>query len=201
MKEIKYRKLSPIEKKRASEQEAMHTKYEEVAYMMLPEIMRKNLKKNSSVAFADFFQAYYPDFFLGEEMIIIEIDGEYHKHKWREGRDATKDEVFKKHGFTVIRIVNRDTLVNVAFWQLLIEGLERSEEMRPEILAFIYRLRKMVKSQIHAWTKMTSNPHIYGEDSFNKQMEFMAKLLKKCKVKRIKKRKKKGEIPDPYLFY
>ncbi len=194
MKVIEYRELSPKEQEWAEEQKAKRSPSEKVAFMMLPESMRVHVEKNPPIAFKDYWLAYYPDIFLREERICIEIDGGYH-----EGRivlDQKKDAVFENHGFTIIRIVNRDTEVNTSFWQRLIEGLEKGIGKHPEIPAFINTLQKMVDRTIRSWTDLDSNPHIYSEDSFYRQMENLMLLQRKCRVKRKKEKK-----TYPYYFY
>ena len=197
MKEIKYRGLSPKEKSNAAEQVKQRTKSEKTAFLLLPESMKNVVELNPPIAFSDYWLAYYPDLFFREARICIEIDGEYHKS--RMPKDAKKDMVFMDHGFTVIRIKNRDTEVNVSFWQRLIEGLKKVDTNRTDIIELINELRQMVDAKIHSWTDLDSTPHLCAEDTFNKQMEYMMRLSKKCRPKRIKK--KKGKEAYPFYFY
>ena len=197
MKEIKYRGLSPKEKSNAAEQVKQRSKSEKMAFLLLPERMKSVVELNPPIAFSDYRFAYYPDLFFREARICIEIDGEY--HKYRVAKDAKKDMVFMNHGFTIIRIKNRDTEVNVSFWQRLIEGLEKGETNRPDIMELINELRQMVDDIIRSWTDLYSKPHLCGEDTFNKQMEYMMRLRKKCRPKRIRKNKSKEAYP--FYFY
>ena len=132
-----YRDLTPEEQKQAAEQFKKRTKSEKRAYHLLPESMKENVERNPAVAFAG-CNAYYPDLLLRKAKICIEIDGGYHcRRKWY---DSKRDSVFVEHGFTIIRIMNRDVYVNVAFWQRLLEGLERIKDSQPEIPLYILSL-------------------------------------------------------------
>ena len=193
MKEIKYRGLSPKEKSNAAEQAKRRSKGEKMAFQLLPECMKEVVEQNPPIAFSDYWLAYYPDLFFREARICIEIDGEYHKYRAKE--DAKKDMVFVRHGFTIIRIKNRDTEVDVAFWQRLIEGLEKGDTNRSDIIKLIDELRQMVDTKIRSWTDLDSKPQICEDETFNKQMEYMMQLSKKCRVKRIRTEKSKKVYP------
>ena len=73
----------------------------------------------------------------------MEIDGGYHHN--RKFEDYIRDKTFKRRGFIVIRILNGDTRVDVAFWQRLLEGLEKSDISRDDIQQFMNELRKMIE--------------------------------------------------------
>ena len=192
MAKIEYRELCPIEQRRAAEQESMCSPSERVAFLLLPEIMRVQVERHPPIAFKDSWIAYYPDFLFRDARICIEIDGGYHEN--RKELDLKRDNTFEKHGFTVIRILNRDTNVSTAFWQRLIEGLEKAIGKNPEIASFIKALQKMFDDATGSWTKLNTNQ--YSDDSFYKHMEQLMHLKKKCRVKR--KREKKTY---PFYFY
>ena len=93
---------------------------------MSPRSMRQNIECNPPVAFVGCKSAFFPNLFFRNEKVCIEIDGGYHSK--RERQDAHRDKVFRKHGFIVIRIKNLDTCINVAFWERLLEGLNKVED-------------------------------------------------------------------------
>ena len=157
-----YRDLTLEERIRGAIHVARRTIYEIKAYWLLPKSMRTNVIRTPIVAFPK-HKAYYPDLFMEKEKICVEIDGGYHMKKKQKKKDAKKDRVFAKHGFTVIRIWNEDVRVNVGFWQCLVEGLEKIEGDRPEIQAYIIELRQMIDTEIRLWTKIDSMSY-YDEE-------------------------------------
>lgn len=151
MEEI-FRDLTKLETKRASTQIDKRTKSEKVAYWLLPDCMKTNVERNPAIAFDDCRVAYFPDLFFREEKICVEIDGEYHKR--RVEHDAHRDSVFAEHGYTTIRIYNEDTDVNVAFWQRLLEGMERIEIREGQVENYIKELHEMINKEIYSWTEI-----------------------------------------------
>ena len=111
---MKYRALTPQETEYAHEQLYLRTKEENMAYWYFPTTMKAGMKRNYPIAFEGCDTAYYPDFVLFDERIIIEIDGGYHNGKKQIERDEKKDQVFQNNDFAVIRIKNEDTSVNVS---------------------------------------------------------------------------------------
>lgn len=152
-----YRDLTPFEVKKAKRRETTRTPCEMVAYRMLPKSMRKNVERNPVVAFTDSKTIYFPDLLLRREQICIEIDGGYHIR--RKEKDERRDNLFRSHGFIVIRIKNKDTQVNVAFWQRILEGLEDYEVNRKDIRPFIDELRQMIDDEIRSWTIIEMNDY------------------------------------------
>ena len=148
--EIIYRDLKPFEIKKAMWLGKIRTQSEKVAYRLLPKSMRKNVERNSAVAFADSNTLYFPDLLLRKERVCIEIDGDYHKK--RKEKDERRDNLFISHGFIVIRIKNQDTKVDVAFWQQLLDGLEKDGGNRSDINSFTSELRQMINDEICSWT-------------------------------------------------
>ena len=146
-----YRDLTPIEVMKALEQVETRTKYEKLAYRLLPKSMKEKVERNPAVAFVG-RTAFFPDLFLREEKICIEIDGGYHHKRYFE--DLNRDRAFRERGFVVIRIKNEDTCVDVVFWQRLLEGLEGSEVNREDIRPFVNELRQMINDEIRSWTSM-----------------------------------------------
>lgn len=183
---LEYRELTPKEKKRAADQKNKRTPSERVAYSLLPESMKKSAERNPPVAFKECV-AYYPDLFFRKERIIIEIDGSSHFQTGES--DKKKDEIFRERGFIVIRIENEDTDVNVSFWQQLIEGLEKDGENRPEILAFIDDLRKMIDNEIRNWDDLECEYDILGIDAMNWQREHIANKQKRWIIGSIMRKK------------
>ena len=145
-----YRDLKPFEKKKVMWLGKIRTQSEKVAYRLLPKSMRKNVERNSAVAFADSNTLYFPDLLLRKERVCIEIDGDYHKK--RKEKDERRDNLFISHGFIVIRIKNQDTKVDVAFWQQLLDGLEKDGGNRNDINSFTSELRQMINDEICSWT-------------------------------------------------
>ena len=138
----KYRELTPDEVTRAMEQKDKRTKYERRAYSLLPACMKKCVERNPPIAFAKLKTAYYPDLLFREAKICVEIDGGYHHN--RRFEDYIRDKSFERRGFTVIRILNMDTRVDVAFWQRLLEGLDQCDTSREDIHLYINELRKTI---------------------------------------------------------
>ena len=59
------------------------------------------------------------------------------------------------NGITVIRIKNKDTHVNVAFWQRLAEGLEAySGDEVTTVEQFKAELREMIAEEVSNWTNL-----------------------------------------------
>ena len=146
-----YRELKSAEVKRALRQPLHRTDSEVRAYCLLPKSMRCRTERNPPIAFSNSKEAYFPDLLLRKERICIEIDGEYHKNRIE--KDAERDQMFKSHGFIVVRILNEDTEVDVAFWERLLEGLEKFGEHRSDIKSFIVELRQLINDEISSWTK------------------------------------------------
>ena len=145
-----YRELSANEVEQAHEQKEKRAASEMVAYRLLPWSMRQNIERNPPIAFVGCKYAFFPDLFLRKEKICIEIDGGYHFK--RQHQDEYRDKMFKKHGFIVIRINNLDTCIDVAFWQRLLEGLEKDGGGRTDIRPFLSELHQMVDDKIRSWT-------------------------------------------------
>lgn len=184
--DIEYRDLKPFELDYAAEQKNGRTYSERVAFSLLPESMKKSAERNPPVAFKGCI-AYYPDLFFRKERICIEIDGSSHYTKGES--DKEKDEIFRERGFIVIRVENEDTDDNVAFWQQLIKGLEKDGGNRPEILAFIDDLRKMVDNEIRNWTNLECEYELLGEDAMNWQRLRIAQMCKRRKIESIMRKK------------
>ena len=87
---MKYRTLTPKEMAYAQEQLSSRSIEEDTAYWYFPEKMKAKVKRNFPIAFEGSNTAYYPDFVLFNELIIIEIDGGYHKRQKQIDRDETK---------------------------------------------------------------------------------------------------------------
>ncbi len=145
-----YRDLKPFEVKKVMWLGKIRTQSEKVAYQLLPKSMKERVERNSAVAFADSKTIYFPDLLLRKERVCIEIDGGYHKK--REEKDERRDNLFISHGFIVIRIKNQDTQVDVAFWQQLLDGLEKDGANRSDIKPFTSELRQMINDEICSWT-------------------------------------------------
>jgi very-short-patch-repair endonuclease len=159
---MKYRTLTPKEMAYAQEQLSSRSIEEDTAYWYFPEKMKAKVKRNFPIAFEGCNTAYYPDFVLFNERIIIEIDGGYHKGQKQIDRDEKKDKVFYDNGFAIIRIKNEDTCVNVSFWERLIEGLSKiaPNENRATIPLYIKELELMREREIRLWTSLDYIPEM-----------------------------------------
>ena len=94
---MQYRTLSSLEQKRAEGQFSTRTTEENMAYWFFPECMRRNMKRNYPIAFEGARCAYFPDFVLLHERIIIEIDGGYHMSLKQKTCDDKKDTRFSNN--------------------------------------------------------------------------------------------------------
>ena len=148
-----YRELTAREKQRALYYEQIHTEAETRAYKLLPKSMKEKVQSNPVVVFAGNSSLFFPDLFFARERICVEIDGGAHDRK--KERDARRDKIFKDNGITVIRIKNKDTHVNVAFWQRLAEGLETySGDEVTTVEQFKAELREMIAEEVSNWTNL-----------------------------------------------
>lgn len=150
-----YRELTNLELRRANNQPRTRSIEERWAYWYLPRSMQKSILKNHAVAFES-GKAYYPDLILFKEKIIIEIDGGYHNNEKQQVRDEKRDHTFFANDFSVIRIKNEDTCVNVAFWERLIEQLSKIEPVgsRATLPTYIDELQAMRDREIKYWTSL-----------------------------------------------
>ena len=170
-----YRDLTPEEQKQAAEQFKNRTKSEKRAYHLLPESMKEKVERNPAVAFTG-CNAYYPDLFWRKAKICVEIDGGYHcRRTWY---DTKRDSVFEQHGFATIRIKNRDVLVNVAFWQRLLEGLEKLHGDHPGIDQYIKELHQMIDTEIRSWTEIGPSTLTFDDDTVLEQTARMYNGMK-----------------------
>lgn len=90
---------------------------EKKAFQLLPISMQKNVVSNYPVAFIEHASAYYPDFLLWKEKMIIEVDGK--KHLDQVEHDSTRDIIFEENGFVVIRIPAQIVNTPLDFWFIL----------------------------------------------------------------------------------
>ena len=106
----------------------MRTDSERRVFSYLPESIKDEIWRNRRVCFRKCV-VFYPDFFLPEAKIVMEIDGGSHKDKKRKRKDQRKDREFAEHGYSVLRFWNEKTVDKIAFlhklyYRLLgIEGL------------------------------------------------------------------------------
>lgn len=156
-----YRELKNYEKARAKSQPQKRTIEEKWAYWYLPKSMRKYVLKNPAIAFVG-ESAYYPDLVMFEEKIIIEIDGKYHDTEDQQAFDEYRDHIFCSNDYSVIRIKNEDTCVNVAFWERLIENLSKIAPIgcRKTLTGYIKELKSMREAEICSWTSLNDIPEI-----------------------------------------
>lgn len=146
-----YRELTSEELVRLSELKDKRTKSQKRAYKMLPECMRLIAEQDAPVAFVG-HKAFFPDILLRDQRICIEIDGG--SHYKRKYSDKHRDTVFYQHGYTTIRIKNKDTCVNVVYWQCLLRGLNSiySSEKNEVICKMKDELESLIAVEIKNWT-------------------------------------------------
>lgn len=156
-----YRELKNYEKARTKSQPRKRTIEEKWAYWYLPKSMRKHVLKNHAIAFEG-ESAYYPDLVMLDEKIIIEIDGGYHDEEDQLSFDKYRDNAFYTNDFSVIRIKNEDTCVNVAFGERLIESFSKIEPLgcRSTLTGYINELKAMRDAEIRSWTSLDYLPEI-----------------------------------------
>jgi very-short-patch-repair endonuclease len=118
---------------------------EKKAFQLLPISMQKNVVSNYPVAFIEHASAYYPDFLLWKEKMIIEIDGQ--KHLDQVEHDSTRDEIFENNGFAVIRIPARIVNNPFDFWFMLFCGFAKIERTgyRASLSKYVNDLNSMVE--------------------------------------------------------
>ena len=153
-----YRELTTEEMEQTLGQKDKRTQSEQIAYRLLPWNMRQRVERNPAIAFKDCNVAFFPDLFFRHEKICVEIDGGYHFKRQRQ--DEYRDKIFKSHGFIVIRIKNLDTRVNVAFWERLLEGLNKVEDttFHSHLTIMKEELRRMISDEIRNWTHIDTDP-------------------------------------------
>ena len=119
---------------------------------------------------------YIVDFLFRKSKLIVEIDGGYHcRRTWY---DTKRDSAFEQHGFATIRIKNRDVFVNVAFWQRLLEGLEKLHGDHPGIEQYIKELHRMIDSEIRSWTEIAPSTSTFDDDTVMEQTARMYNAMK-----------------------
>lgn len=118
-------------KVKQAKRQEIRTVYECNAYRLLLRSMRKNVEHNPAIAFQGCSVTFFPDL------------------------------LFRKDGITTIRIKNRDTLVNVTFWQRLVEGMEHMTSKTPSVDEYIAELRQMIDYEIWSWTYFEHENDLY----------------------------------------
>lgn len=100
------RALSNEEIRRAKELQTRIIPAEDKAFEFFPVEVRTKVVRNIPVAFLN-HSAYYPDFLLSNEKILIEIDDWQHDYLPRKAKDEHRDKVFSEHGYRTIRIKDK----------------------------------------------------------------------------------------------
>ncbi len=104
------------------------TDSERQVFSYLPECIKNEIWRNRRVSFRKCV-VFYPDFFLPDAKIVMEIDGGCHNEKRHQRKDQRKDLEFAEHGYSMLRFRNEETVDKIAFlhklyYRLLgIEGL------------------------------------------------------------------------------
>ena len=95
------RSLSNEEKNRAKELQERNIPSEDIAYKFFPQSIRNKVVRNIPAAFMN-HAAFYPDFLLWNEKILIEIDDWQHDYEPRMSMDMHRDKVFKENGYEIV---------------------------------------------------------------------------------------------------
>lgn len=109
----------------------MRTDSERRVFSYLPESIKEVILRNHRVSFRKCV-VFYPDFFLPEAKIVIEIDGGSHKDKKRQRKDQRKDREFAEHGYAMLRFCNEETIDEIAFLHKLYYRLLGIEGLREQ---------------------------------------------------------------------
>lgn len=101
------RSLSDEEIRRAKELQERNIPSENKAYEFFPKSIKAKVVRNIPVAFVN-HNAFYPDFLLCEEKILIEIDDWKHNYSPRKEMDKHRDKVFREHGYQTLRFKDKE---------------------------------------------------------------------------------------------
>lgn len=74
---------------------------------------------------------YIADFMCKELKLIIEVDGITHQYQGAQERDAARQNVLGKAGFTVLRFEDAEVLNDINFVYTEIENWIESQEIKP----------------------------------------------------------------------
>ena len=126
----KEKKSSPKSKesKKVLHRIEMRTDSERRVFSYLPEFIKDDILRNRRVSFRKCV-VFYPDFFLPDAKIVMEIDGGCHNEKRHQRKDQRKDREFAERGYSLLRFRNEETVDKISFlhklyYKLLgIEGL------------------------------------------------------------------------------
>ena len=116
------RSLSNEEKNRARELQERNIPAEDKAFSYFPQSIRNKVVRNIPAAFTN-HTAFYPDFLLWNEKILIEIDDWQHDYEPRKSKDKHRDKVFKENGYVTIRIKDKELKERNGFLRCLLNGL------------------------------------------------------------------------------
>ena len=163
MEEKALRPLTLEESKKEKDQKEGRTDYERRAYRWLPDGMKKCAQRNPGVAFVG-HSAYYPDLFFPEQKLCIEIDGGIHLNQ--KDYDASKDRIFKKHGYEIVRIFNADTIEDIAFGECLLYKLRKIDNIDNRILVkpFINELQQTIQEKREDMLRIDDNDNYISDD-------------------------------------
>lgn len=125
------RALNNEEIRRAIELKNKLIPAEDKAYDYFPMSIKARIERNVPVAFAN-HTAFYPDFLLTEEKVLIEIDEWRHDYQPRKDMDIHRDQIFRDYGFITIRIKEKELNGKVKFRMRLIEAFNNIEHQRKD---------------------------------------------------------------------
>ena len=137
--------FTPKELAFAERQFICRTKYEIKAYYLLPKSMRGAVERNPLIKIDGHNDLFFPDLLLRKDKIIIEIDGKYHNSFKQKKHDHYRDDLFTKHGYSIIRIKNEDLYFPIVYWQRLLEGLEKNNFSGPSYISYISELMNLIE--------------------------------------------------------
>ena len=147
MKREEFRNLTAKEEVRAAEQPQMRSRYEKMAYRLLPPSLKDVVEKNPEVAFHS-HAAYLPDLFFYEDKFFVEIDG--FSHVDRKNQDKHRNLFFAHNGYSTIRIKNHQVSYKIWFWLRLENGLLRmpKEKRTARVKCAIRELDDLINSEL-----------------------------------------------------
>ncbi len=152
-----YRELTSEELELERKQKQERTDYERRAYRLLPSGMKKYAQRNPGVGFEG-HSAYYPDLFFPEQKLCIEIDGGIHL---KQGEyDESREMIFKKNGYEIIRIKNADTIEDITYWESILYQLRHINNIDNRILVkpFMEELHDLINDK---WNNMLVIDDVY----------------------------------------
>lgn len=138
---IAERTLDKEEIRRGIELKSKTIPAEDTAYDYFPMSIRARIERNVPVAFAN-HKAFYPDFLLPDEKILIEIDEWRHDYQPRKDMDIHRDKIFSEYGYITLRIKKKDLKSKIKFRNDIIKAFDKIDHPNKE------RICRKIKSEL-----------------------------------------------------